>query len=225
MDEKDTSRLEAFSDGVFGVAITLLILNVNFDLKGPNDKFWSDGVLWQKILAQWPQLFAFVTSFLTIGVMWLNHHRIFRLVRRSNTILLLINLFLLMLIVFVPVPTALLADYLRHSEFRTPALIYTGTYVLMAMLFNVLWRYASYHGRLLGQGTDLQAARKISEQYMYGPAFYLIAFALAWFNTIVCVIFCFALAIFFAFPEHPLHMITRKRDPVSTDMDTRISDG
>ena len=157
--------------------------------------------------------------------MWLNHHRIYRLVHRSDTILLLLNLFLLMNIVFIPVPTALLADYLRDPGIRTPALIYTGTYVMMAMLFNVLWRYASYNGRLLGHRINPQAARKISEQYMYGPVCYLIAFALAWFNTIACVIFCFALAIFFALPEHPLHMMKRKRDPISTDMDTRILDG
>src|SRR5712691_3411828 len=110
MDEKETGRLEAFSDGVFAVAITLLVLNIKvpgIDL--PPSKLPDDTSLWSMLLNEWAMLAAYGTSFATIGVMWLNHHRLFAYIKRTDTGLLLLNLLLLLIIVFIPVPTALVA--------------------------------------------------------------------------------------------------------------------
>src|SRR5579884_3581999 len=125
MDEKETGRLEAFSDGVFAVAITLLVLNIRI----PGSETFPatllpDTDLWRKLGEEWPTLAAYVTSFATIGVMWLNHHRLFIHIKRTDTVLMLLNLLLLLTIVFVPVPTALLAEYLV-SSISMQLLLYT----------------------------------------------------------------------------------------------------
>jgi uncharacterized membrane protein len=102
LENKETSRLEAFSDGVFAVAITLLVLNI----KPPPDNILDDKQWWSALLGQLPALLAFVTSFFTIGIMWINHHRLFNLIKRTDTGLMLFNLLLLLVIVFIPYPTA-----------------------------------------------------------------------------------------------------------------------
>lgn len=104
MDTKDTARLEAFSDGVIAVAITLLVLNIVPTVDAART-LKTDAGLENWVVGQLPAAFAFLTSFLTIGVMWLNHHRLFKHIERTDTWLLVLNLLLLLLIVFVPVPT------------------------------------------------------------------------------------------------------------------------
>src|SRR5579863_7061046 len=109
-DIKETGRIEAFSDGVFAVAITLLVL----DIQPPHSFPLDDSHLFQMLIGNWPIYLAFVGSFATIGIMWINHHRLFAHIKRTNTPLLLLNLFLLAVIVFIPFPTALLAQYVVY---------------------------------------------------------------------------------------------------------------
>ena len=202
MEDKETSRLEAFSDGVFAVAITFLVLNI---------KPLSDGALagggfafWQELRGQWPTLLAFVTSFFTIGIMWINHHRLFNRIRRTDTGLMLFNLLLLLVIVFIPYPTALLAQqYALNPAMHEAALLYSGTNVILAICFNLLWRYASYHNRLLGKDTDTRAVAAISRQYLFGPASYTITLVLTWISVPASLILNFILALFFAVPGRP----------------------
>src|SRR5437868_1733048 len=201
MDEKETDRLEAFSDGVFAVAITLLVLS--FQPPTAPDKL-IDSALLGFLYNQWPMLFAFVTSFATIGIMWINHHRLFKHIKRTDTGLLLLNLLLLLFIVFIPYPTALLAQqYALHPDQHLAAVVYSGTYVIMAACFNLLWRYTSYHNRLLGKDVDQRAVMAISRQYLFGPVFYLITFGVAWINVPACIILNFLFALFFAVPGRP----------------------
>ena len=205
MEDKETGRLEAFSDGVFAVAITLLVLNIKIPGLLP-----GDGNLWKMLSDEWPMVAAYATSFATIGIMWLNHHRLFVHIRRTNTILMLLNLLLLLVIVFIPVPTALLAEYLVRLDLHAAAVLYAGTCFLMACCFNVLWRYASYHNRLLGKNVDPQSVAAISRQYIFGPVLYLVTFAVAWVNTPACVILSFILALFFALPGRPPRSLSQK---------------
>ncbi|MEO8970839.1 MAG: TMEM175 family protein [Ktedonobacteraceae bacterium] len=215
MGEKETGRLEAFSDGVFAVAITLLILNIKIPGIGlpasqlPND---SGNGLWHTLLDEWPMLAAYITSFATIGVMWLNHHRMFTHIKRINTPLMMLNLLLLLLIVFVPVPTALLAEYLARLDLHEAAILYGGTFFLTACCFNILWLYASYHNRLLGENVNSNSVKAISRQYAFGPLLYLIIFAVAWVNTLACLILSFMLALFFALPGPSLHPLPEKSE-------------
>src|SRR2546421_3478386 len=213
MEEKETGRLEAFSDGVFAVAITLLVLNIKIPgMDLPPSHLPDDTLLWQMLQNEWPMLAAYATSFATIGVMWLNHHRLYSHIKHTNTVLMLLNLLLLLIIVFIPVPTALVAEYLVRPDLHAAALLYSGTMVILAVCFNLLWRYASYHNRLLGKDADTRAVRAISQQYLFGPLLYLIIFGVAWINTLACIILSFILALFFALPGRPLRSLPEKAE-------------
>lgn len=208
MENKDTGRLEAFSDGVFAVAITLLVLNIKIPGLDFPDRFLDDQDLWPLVRNEWPMLAAYITSFATVGIIWINHHRLFKHIKYTDTGLLLINLLFLLIIVFVPVPTALLAEYLPRLDQHAAAIIYSGIFFLMACCFNLLWRYASYRNRLLGKEADTHAVKAISQQFLFGPPVYLIAFGIAWINTPICILFCFILALFFALPARLPHSPT-----------------
>ncbi len=219
MDEKETGRLEAFSDGVFAVAITLLVLNIKIPgLDLSPDKLPRDKDLWIALRDEWPMLAAYVTSFATIGVMWLNHHKIFKHIKRVDNLLILINLLLLLIIVFIPVPTALLAEYLVRPDLHAAAVLFSGTFFLMACCFNILWRYAASDNRLLGKNVNSQSVAAISHQYLFGPLLYLIVFGVAWFSTLACVILSFVLAIFFALPGRPPRSVVQKEEERSSLM-------
>ena len=192
---KETGRIEAFSDGVMAIAITLLVL----DIKVPRD-LPEDARLLDALLAQWPAYFAFVTSFATIGIMWINHHRLFTLIKRSDQMLLVLNSLLLLGITFVPFPTSLLAEYIGEPHQQTAALVYSGTFVVTAICFNLLWRYASYKNRLLDPASDPLAVQAISRQYLFGPLFYLVAFGLAFVSGVASLAVNLLLAVFFALP-------------------------
>ncbi len=196
----ETRRVEAFSDGVFAVAITLLVLGFHIP-----DTLLTDRDLIHWLLGQWPDLFAFVTSFATIGVMWINHHRMFTHIKRTDTTLLSLNLLLLMLIVFVPYPTLLLAQTIILPGQHLAALLYNGTYILLAFCFNILWGYATRRRRLLGDNADIQQVQEITAQYQFGPIFYMITFVVAWFSAPISLALNLLLAVFFAFPGGEYH--------------------
>jgi uncharacterized membrane protein len=198
MDEKETGRVEAFSDGVFAVAITLLVLNIQPPPINDLDPF-IDNKLRFYILNQWPMLLAFVTSFATIGVMWINHHKVFSRVKYIDNTLLLLNLLLLLVIVFIPYPTALLAEqYKNYPEGHDAAIFYTATNVILAICFNLLWFYAAHHSRLLREDTDPDDTKAISRQYIFGPFASLLTFGLAWINVPISILLNLLLTLFFA---------------------------
>src|SRR5581483_5518454 len=123
MEDKETGRLEAFSDGVFAVAITLLVL----DIKIPTDIKSSSALLNDLWEQRWT-FSAFIVSFFFVGIMWMNHHRLFTHIRRTNTGLMLLNLLLLFFIVLTPVPTALLAEHWDLASPNPAAIVYGGTF-------------------------------------------------------------------------------------------------
>ena len=198
-DTKETGRIEAFSDGVFAVAITLLALN----LQAPplhDPLIHQSGALLNFLEAMAPSYLALITSFSTIGIMWINHHRLYTHITHSDNTLLILNLLLLLVIVFVPFPTALMAEYIGQPDQRVAALVYSGTFLLMAVCFNLVWRYASHKKRLIDSNANLREVNAITGQYSLGPLFYIVTFALAYFFPLVCVILELLLAIFFAIP-------------------------
>jgi len=190
----ETGRVEAFSDGVFAIAITLLILEIKAPPAG-------SGVLSAQLLRQWPSYVSFVISFAFIGIMWMNHHRLFTHIRRCDTPLLVFNLLLLMGVTTVPFPTSVLAAHLGGSDQRTAAALFNATYFVIAILFNVLWRYAaSARRRLLAPDADTGSVARITRQYSFGPLLYLVCFAFVWVSVPVSLMLNLALACFFAFP-------------------------
>ncbi|HMA34246.1 MAG TPA: TMEM175 family protein [Chloroflexia bacterium] len=207
---KETGRIEAFSDGVFAIAITLLILNIQV----PHDT--AAGGLWPALGAQAATYLAFLTSFATIGIMWINHHRLFMHIKRSDNQLLALNLLLLLGVTVLPFPTALVAEYIQKPacpadgwgqllscDQKIAALVYGGTCILIAIFFNLLWRYAAYENRLLDKHANVRAVRAISRQYAVGPVLYALTFGVALLNPWVSLAGNLALAVFFALPGRP----------------------
>jgi len=190
----ETGRVEAFSDGVYAIAITLLILEIKIPQPGPTP-------LSLQLLRQWPSYISFIISFAFIGIMWINHHRMFTHIKRSDNGLLILNLLLLLGVCAVPFPTAVLAPHLGQPGQRTATLLYNGTYVFIAVFYNLLWRYASSsHRHLLSHDVDAEAIARISRQYAFGPVPYLVCFALAWVSVSASLTLNAALACFFALP-------------------------
>jgi len=192
----ETSRIEAFADGVFAIAITLLILEIKIPPAG-------SGSLSRELLSQWPSYLSFLISFAFIGIMWINHHRLFTHIARADDVLLILNLLLLLGVIVVPFPTAVLATHLGETDQRAALILYNATYVFIAVVFNLLWRYASSaKRRLLANDVDSASVQRISRQYMLGPVFYLVCLGLSWLSAPASLTLSFALACFFALPPH-----------------------
>ncbi len=195
-EEKETGRLEAFSDGVIAVAITLLVL----DIKVPHAADVGEGSLLHVLGHQWPVYLAYLTSFATILVMWLNHHNLFKQIKRADHTLLLLNGLLLLGVTLVPFPTALMAEYIREPQARTAAVVYAGSFVLIALFFNAMWNYAAHNGRLLAHDADPQFVADTKRQFRIGPILYVIAVGLALINAVVCFGYILLLAVYWALP-------------------------
>ena len=194
-DEKETGRVEAFSDGVFAIAITLLILDVHVPRDLP-----ATTTLGNVLLAQWPSYLAFLTSFALIGIMWINHHKLFTLIKHSDHLLLVFNALLLLGATVVPFTTSLLSEYIGHNEQRVAAMVYMGNFFVIAIFFNLLWRYAAHGHRLLAQDVSEDEVRSIHRAYSLGPPVYLLCFAIAYFSVPLALGMTIALVIFYALP-------------------------
>jgi uncharacterized membrane protein len=187
----ETSRAEAFSDGVFAIAITLLILNVVLPL--------HHEPLGHALLRLWPSYIAYAVSFVTIGIMWVNHHTIFQHIERVDRRFLLLNLMLLMLIAFVPFPTRVAAEFARSDENRrAAALLYGVTMTTTAIFFNSLWLYASRGARLLSANADRREVSGITRSYIPGAPMYGTATLIAFASSIASLILFGAIALFYA---------------------------
>jgi uncharacterized membrane protein len=199
-DRRETGRLEAFSDGVFAIAITLLVLDFKVpkpaDLAAGAGPLGAHGLL-AALLAQWPTLLAYLTSFLSILVMWVNHHLLFGLIRRTDHVFLYLNGLLLLFVTFVPFPTALVAAYLQRPGAAVAAVLYSATYFAIAIVYNLLWRHAKRR-RLLDRAASPAAIDEIDRSYRFGPPLYALAFFLAFVQLTASLLTCLALAVFFS---------------------------
>jgi uncharacterized membrane protein len=188
----ETGRIEAFSDGVFAIAITLLILGIQV----PRATSLGPGGLARALLALWPHYLAFVTSFATIFAMWVNHHRIFTFIRTSDHALLYWNGLLLLLITFVPFPTTLLAEYLLHPEEKVAGILFAGTMAAIAVVFKGLWRHVAKDARHLQPGIPPHEILQVTRQHRNAPLLYLVAVAASFVSTALSAAICFCLAIY-----------------------------
>ena len=190
----DTARLEAFSDGVFAIAITLLVLEVR--VAG------GHASLAHKLADAWPSYIGYVISFITIGIMWANHHAIFRLIGRTTHGLIVGNLLLLLTVGFLPFPTAVLADHLRHAgpDQRTAAVFYSGTFILIGIGFQALWQVASRGNRLILPGREA-AADQITRSYRWGIPSYVVSTLLALWKPAAGLALVGAMALYWLIPR------------------------
>ena len=195
--DEGTTRIEAFSDGVFAIAITLLVLQI----KVPSHTEVERQGLSHLLAALWPSYLAFTTSFMTILVIWVKHHWMFTLIQRSDHAFLYWNGLLLFFVTFFPFPTALLAEFLLHPEAKVTANLYTGTAFAISLAFKGLWWYATKNQRLLPeQVTSLVTiqAKQITHHDRYGPLLYFLAFGVSFLSVSASIALCLFLALFFA---------------------------
>jgi len=182
----ETGRIEAFSDGVFSIAATLLVL----ELKAP-----AAGLpFWRGIAGQWPGYASFLLSFLFIGIMWMNHHRLFTHIRRSDDALMAANLMLLLGVVWIPYPTLLMAQAVATGQLREAAIFYNGSYLAIALLFN--WLYFTCVRRGLVD-RQYMGVRAIARRYGVGLTFYVICLAVTWWSVPLSLTINGGLAIYF----------------------------
>jgi TMEM175 potassium channel family protein len=163
-----TGRTEAFSDGVFAIAITLLILEIRAPHAG------VAGGLWAALVQLWPSYLAFVLSFFVILVMWVNHHELMRLVRAVGYPFLFANGFLLLTVTFVPFPTAILAEHLNTREAGAAVAFYCSTFIVNALAWGLLF-WTIVKQRLFRADVDADTIRRIRRAYIIGPLIYLVA--------------------------------------------------
>ena len=182
----ETSRIEAFSDGIFSIASTLLVL----ELKPPA----AGQPFWQGILTQWPGFASFLLSFLFIGIMWINHHRLFTHVREADDVLMLANLVLLLGVVWIPYPTLLMAQSVAAGDIRDAAILYNGSYLMIGLLFNLLLFTCIKRGLVDREYADV---RGIAIQYAFGPVIYLLCLIVTWWNVPISLAINAGLALFF----------------------------
>jgi uncharacterized membrane protein len=185
------TRVEAVSDGIFAIAITLLVLTIS----APEDfdHLASD------LADRWPSLAAYMVSFAVIGIMWFNHHAIFTLLDAVDSGLFYLNLLLLMTIGFLPYPTGVLGEALHRGEGqRTAAVVYSVTMTANALAWGALWLYASAGRRLLSPAFPESRRRIASLAFTAGIGAYALTIAVAFVNAYACLAFHGALAVYYA---------------------------
>ena len=188
-------RLTSFSDGVLAIVITLLI----FDLHVPG----SGGAgLASQLARQWPQYIGYLLSFLTVGIVWLNHHATINLLAQTNHHLQTINLALLLPVSVLPWPTSLLAQYAdgTHGQQRLVVLVYGATISLMAFAFNFMWRYIMRHPELWKPGVTRGMLKVRDRRYNLSPVAYPVATALGLLSAYLFLGLMLALALLYLLP-------------------------
>jgi TMEM175 potassium channel family protein len=166
----ETGRLETFADGVFAIAATLLILNVDTYVRSCAPE---DIALRTHLACGWPSYIAYIVSFLTIGIIWVNHHAVMNQIARADRTFLMLTVGFLMVVAFIPFPTGLVAENVTKPGGRAATITYGITLTLLAVMFNAIWFYAARDRRLLRDDADEQVVRGISKTFVFGPWIYL----------------------------------------------------
>lgn len=195
-EEKETGRLEAFSDGVYAVAITLLALDLQVPKLGNNA---SAGDVAAALAHNWPSYLAFVTSFFTVLIMWVSHHSMFKLVQKTNARVLFANGLLLMLTTVVPFSTSLVTQYLQFSAAKVACAVYGGTFVMISLAYSLLWYGFLHDPAVLKPGASKEVIERIDRSYRIGPPMYILATAAAFVSPYATIGICTGLWVFWAF--------------------------
>jgi uncharacterized membrane protein len=223
-----TGRITAFSDGVFSIAITLLVLNLQIPKLTMQQLM--EGGLNDKVLALWPNLLSYILSFVIIGIYWVAHHNMFHYIKRSNRPLLWINILFLMCVAFIPFPAGLLGEY--PSE-RISVITYACSLILTNLMLSLLWWYATGNHRLVDKDIDPHFVSLANRRNITAPVVYLVSIGLSFLNVYLSLIVFFLFPLYYIFPSHiDLHLTPTshseeksKEHEGSTGEDTSISEG
>jgi uncharacterized membrane protein len=195
-DLAETSRLEAFSDGVFAIAITLLVLELHVPELQPGER------LWPALLREWPQFGAYLTSFAILGIMWVNHHSMFRQIRRADRGLMFLNLFLLLWTALLPFPTNLFAKYLQDDSINAhvAAAVYSTNLTLAAIAFSLIWWHV-LRNHLVEHDMTKEQQRWSVLRFSLGTLIYAATIGLSFVSAPITLLVQFLLALYYGFEQ------------------------
>jgi uncharacterized membrane protein len=193
----DRTRLEAFSDGVFAVAITLLALNLT--VAGP-----GHGSLLNQLYGHWPAFAGYLISFLTVGIIWVNHHVLVRSITKVDRVLLFLNLLLLMFVVLIPFGTAMIADYLPHNsaDARLAMALYGGILLGMSVSFGGIFEW-TLHGEHVYQPLPAEQHWAARRRFVGGALVYVVAIVIAVFNALAAFVLIGLVGVYYIFERLP----------------------
>jgi len=192
-NHRTTDRLEYFSDAVLAIAATLLATEL------PKPEAGTD--LLGEILKNWPHYAAFAASFLFICVAWSNHHNMFIYIKKTDQYLLILHILFLMFVTLQSFTTGLMARHVGKPDERTAALIYHTILVLMTVLYNCVWWYATRKKGLLEENTDPALVKLLTREYAIAPVLHLAALIISFWNVAFSIIPIVLLYIYFAMPR------------------------
>jgi uncharacterized membrane protein len=204
----DSRRAESFSDGVFAVAITILVFNLLPIASDTAGQRGGSELTRGTLLHYWPSYFAYVVSFLTIGIMWLNHHTMLAQISKVDRITLVLNVFLLMGVVAIPFPTALVADHLvgvgaKGDQATVATVTYGLVMIAIAVAYAATWLYLSTHQQVLGARRRIATPRMSTFRFTIGNAGYVAGTLVALVNAVAALIIFGLLAVYYLFEHLP----------------------
>jgi len=190
---KETSRIESFSDGVFAIAITLLILDIHVPAVKENESLLNG------LLNEWPSFLALLIGFFTILICWINHHYMFQLIHRSDSLLLLINGFKLLIVTITPFATAVLSKYIQTEHEHAAVTLYCFNFALMGIAMTALFNYA-FRKRFTTASSPkiLEATHRL---YIFAGIYSSIICIVSFASIIACLILFGIMFIIFLFPK------------------------
>ena len=196
--DRDTSRIESFSDNVFAIALTLLVLAI----KVPSLPEGGQPInLLQQLAAEWPSYVTYVISFITILLMWINHHHMFERVKKADHALMVLNGLMLLPVTLVPFPTSLLAVFISHPQAKFAAGLFSGCYVMIAGMYLLVWSHITRLNKRLGVAEHEETLERSTHKIKWIFVLYMANFTLGFIYPLGCVAACFLLVIILGLPE------------------------
>ena len=190
--QKETLRIETFSDGVFCIAVTLLSIEIGVVLHGDA----TNKELTQALFAKWPIYLAYAISFINVLLAWIGHHSLFKMLHKSDNSIMITNGFLLMLVALVPFPTKTLGMFLQSGAVKTAVVFYTAYFVLISIAFRLLWYAASRNRNLLIQGLSENQIRQTTKNENIGLICNAIILGVAFMNPWIALALSFTMWIY-----------------------------
>lgn len=193
--QKETLRIETFSDGVFCIAVTLLSIEIGVEMKGIDSNKELLHALWEK----WPICLAYVISFVNVLLAWIGHHGLFKLLRKSDGPVMISNGILLMLVALVPFPTKTLGLFLQTGALKTAVIFYTAYFVLISLAFRLLWHVAAKKQDRLMPGIPPGEIRRTTRNENLGLVLNTVIMTVAFFNPVAALVLSFGMWIYWIF--------------------------
>jgi len=189
-----TTRIEALSDGVFAIAMTLMIFNIKVP-QIPNERVTAE--LTRRLLDLWPHFLVYAISFVMLGVYWVGHHNQYHHIRRTNRVLLWINIALLLCVTLIPFSTALLGSYPTHQG---AVVLYATNLILVGLVLFIHWHYATFQHALVDPDLDPELIRLASRRILMGPALLALAIVFSFVSTQGSLVLCGVVPVLYILP-------------------------